>query len=71
LNANPKQAQPRCKRAEKDLTPAAGKEYKELFHGNALLQQRKYGVLFQEPMHIYVGKHFRGGHFPEQAQCQC
>jgi hypothetical protein len=53
---------------EKDLLPAVGKEsMRVISKAMPPLNKRSMGILFEEPIHIHTGKHFRGMRISEHA----
>jgi hypothetical protein len=69
VNAKPKHAQARNKRIEKDLLSATTKKsMRVIFKAMYFLNKRSMGLLFREPVHIHIEKHFPGRHIIEHAQ---
>jgi hypothetical protein len=68
VSAKPQTSKAR-KSKNRDLLTAAGKGSpgvisKEMPHSN----KGSLGILFGEPIHIHIGRHFRIRHIPEYAQ---
>jgi hypothetical protein len=54
---------------KKDVLPAAGKESTGVISKTMLnLNKGSIGILYGEPLHVHIEKHFRGVHIPQHAQ---